>query len=307
MQNTKSYVDSLFNGYEETKNLAEFKEELTSHLNDKIADLVKNGSSENEAFAKASAELGDISAIADEMSLKKKQEVYSEMYMGTRKYLTPKRTLLFVLGGAVIFFGLLISALTWFSTEDSHASLASGMFFVALGTGLLTYMGLTQETASNNPMPWKRAIVYAVSVSLFLFGLLCGVMVYLAIMAELNPADFASHGWEHSLQNLGFTSAIGVLLAFVLPSAALFIYMTLTEKDRAKPWVKQMREKEAALFANPATQMRFGLFSGAIWITAIALFVLIGFAASFKISWLVFLFAVAVQLLVQAVMIKRES
>jgi hypothetical protein len=68
---------------------------------------VKKGVPEQEAFHKTTAELGDISALAEEISF---------MYMGTRKYLTPKRTAVFVLGGAAVCFGLITGAITWFST-----------------------------------------------------------------------------------------------------------------------------------------------------------------------------------------------
>jgi riboflavin transporter FmnP len=239
MQNTKFHVDSLFNGFEETKNLAEFKEELTGHLNEKIASLVKKGVNEMEAFQKAVTELGDISAIAEEMSLKKKQEIYSDMYMRTRKYITPLRAILFVLGGAIIFFGAVASAITWFTTEMQHAALGAAMVFVTIGAVLLTFMALTQETATKYPMSWKRAIFYAIAVCIFLFGIFVVPLAYFSITLEVqNTAEIAEHGWTNSIQNLGFTAAIGSTIPFILPSAALFVFLVLTEKDRRKPWVK---------------------------------------------------------------------
>jgi hypothetical protein len=306
MQNTKSYVASLFSGYEETKSLTDFKEELEGHLNDKIADFIKKGLGENEAFQKASAQLGDISAIADELSLKRKQEIYSEAYMGTHKYLTPARTALFILGGAIICFGLLAAAITWFATEMQTGALAVGMVFISSGAGFLTFMGLTQETAANYPMPWKRALLYTVSVTVFLFGLLSAPLVYFATTG-LNPAELAAQGWTLPPENLGLTSSIATMLAIMLPGAALFAFLVLTEKGRMKPWAKQQHEKEMAMFSDPVAQMRFGLYSGAIWIAAITLCILLGLVASFKISWIVFLFAIAMQLFVQGVMMRKEK
>ncbi|WP_269849271.1 hypothetical protein [Methanosarcina horonobensis] len=52
--------------------------------------------------------------------------------------------------------------------------------------------------------------------------------------------------------------------------------------------------------ADPYAASRFGLFSGALWIFAIALFAGLGFLIGFQYSWLVFLFAVSGQLLIQA-------
>ena len=239
MQNTKAHVDSLFKEFEETKKLAEFKEELTGYLNEKISSLVRKGVNEMEAFQKAITELGDISAVADEMSLKRKQEIYSDMYMGTRKYITPLRAALFILGGAIIFFGVLASAITWLTTEMQVAALGVAMVFVTLGAVFLTFMAATQETATKYPLSWKRAIFYAVSVCVFLFGIFVVPLVYFAIVIEGPSAtELATHGWTTSVQNLGFTTAISSMIAFILPGTALFVFLILTEKDRRKPWVK---------------------------------------------------------------------
>lgn len=41
MMDTQKYVDGLFSGYEETPALTDFKEELRSNLDDRIANLIK--------------------------------------------------------------------------------------------------------------------------------------------------------------------------------------------------------------------------------------------------------------------------
>ena len=69
--NAKEFVDSLFEGYEQTQSLADFKEEMLGNLNAKIENLVKNGMEIEAAAAKAFAELGDVAQLADEFSLKK--------------------------------------------------------------------------------------------------------------------------------------------------------------------------------------------------------------------------------------------
>jgi hypothetical protein len=101
------------------------------------------------------------------------------------------------------------------------------------------------------------------------------------------------------------------MLPFVLPGAGLLTFLILTEKDRLKPWAKNFHNKtvegEMALWNDPAKAGRFGLFSGAVWIFAVGLFVLLGFLIGFKFSWLVFIFATAIQLLVQGLMSKCSS
>jgi len=73
--NTREYIDSLFSDYQKTSALEDFKEELKSFLDERIRTLVKGGMDEKDAFEKATSELGDISAVADEISRKKKQEL----------------------------------------------------------------------------------------------------------------------------------------------------------------------------------------------------------------------------------------
>jgi hypothetical protein len=60
-----------------------------------------------------------------------------------------------------------------------------------------------------------------------------------------------------------------------------------------------------AIWNDPVIASRFGMFSGAIWIFAAGLFILLGFLIGFKFSWLVFVFAIAFQLLVQGFMYKQ--
>ncbi|MDR3020299.1 MAG: hypothetical protein LBU66_05285, partial [Treponema sp.] len=76
-----------------------------------------------------------------------------------------------------------------------------------------------------------------------------------------------------------------------------------------KPWAKSSHNKAMKegmeIWNDPAMAARFGMFSGAIWIFAFGFFFLLGFLISFKFSWLVFIFATAVQLLVQGVMVKK--
>jgi hypothetical protein len=61
------------------------------------------------------------------------------------------------------------------------------------------------------------------------------------------------------------------------------------------------------MWNDPVTASRFGIFSGAIWIFAIGLFILLGFLIGFKFSWLVFVFAVAFHLMMQGFMFKSVS
>jgi uncharacterized membrane protein YbhN (UPF0104 family) len=109
----------------------------------------------------------------------------------------------------------------------------------------------------------------------------------------------------------GMIGALGSLIPFVLSGIGLLAFLILTEKDRKKPWAltfyAEEVKKSMEMFSDPATTMRFGLVSGAIWILSFGLFILLGFMVSFKFSWLVIVLATAAQLLVQAFMCKPSS
>ena len=300
--NTQKYVDGLFANYEETPALTDFKEELRGNLDERIKNLVKKGMPEQEAFHKATSELGDISVLAEEISLKKKQEVYEDMYMGTRKYMTPKRTAMFVIGGAAVWFGLISAAVTWFSTGIEEAALGSAMVFCVAGAALLTFMLLTQETAAKYPMSWKRAIFYAVSVGGFLFGIFIIPMTYFSTI-DATPYEVVASS-AHTYGNVGLMTSVATLIPFILPAVALFVFLIMTEKDRRKPWIvelaKESAKREMEFFSNQTQTMRYGLICGAIWIAAISLFAILTISVGILYSWLALAGAVVTQLLVQA-------
>jgi hypothetical protein len=301
---TKDFIDHLFSEYEETAGLKDFKEELQSNLEDRIASLAAKGMDEGAAFEKASGELGDISALADQISLRKKQEILEDAYMGVRKYLNPPRTALYVIAGAWIIFGVVIALAVYLSEENQSALeafwepnkklvQAFGILlgFIPPAAAVFTFLGFTQETASRYPRSKKRSAWYALAAVVLSFG---------AILFPLSY--FAS--------DRGIMEAIATLIPFFIPGLGLLIFLQLTEKNCLKPWARARYEKESRasqeLFNDPAASARFSMVSGAIWTFTVGLFFLLGFLIGFHFSWLVFIFAAAVQLGVQGMMIKSK-
>jgi hypothetical protein len=297
--NAKEFIDSLFKGYEETPALADFKEELLTNMNAKIENFIRKGMDMDTAFAKASAELGDVSSLADELSLKKRKEVFEEVYMDIKMYMPAKRVAGYVVFGTLVLWGITSALIALFSGKNtdflSDKSLArffgAMLPFLTAAVAGFTWLGVTQETASMNPVSKKRGTWYAIAAGLIFFGLLSMLITYF----KMKPAK----------------SIIGEIIPFILPGIGILAFLILTEKDRLKPWAKNFRDKtvarEMALWNDPAVAVRFGLFSGAIWMFAVGIFVLLGFFIGFKFSWLVFIFATAFQLLVQGVMSKRGN
>jgi hypothetical protein len=168
--------------------------------------------------------------------------------------------------------------------------------FIVASIAGFTFLGLTQETSSHFPMNKKRAALYTLAAGLITFGLLVMLLTYFSV--RFNEASFA------------IMISIATMLPFAIPGGGMLCFLILTEKKRFKPWAASLHENaakhEKKMWNDPAMASRFGMFSGAIWVFAIALFFFFGFLAGFRYSWLAFLFAIAIQLLVQGFMMKKK-
>ena len=331
----KEFIDSLFEGYEQTAALADFKEELLANLNAKIDSFVKKGMDAEAAFAKASSELGDVSALADELSQRKRKEVFEEVYMDIKTYLPPRRVVAYSIFSVVALFGIAVSLMAFFGMNGLDLRLrlcgfiGSMMPFITAAAAGFTFLAVTQETPSLLPVSGKRGAVYTVAAALIVFGFFVMPLAFFGSRFGLEAAGKAIQmsseygyeyfGWDKVIIEevgeiiqkpvAGIVSVIAFIapiIPFVLPGIGILVYLILTEKNKFKPWAKNFgsmaagREKD--MFNNPAIATRFGIFSGAIWMFAIGLFFLLGYLISFKYAWLVFVFAVAAQLVMQGVM-----
>jgi hypothetical protein len=316
--NAKEFVDSLFNGYEQTEALADFKEELMANMSAKIENFIRKGMDTDVAFARASAELGDVSSLADELSLKKRKEVFEEVYMDIRMYMPARRVAGYVVFGILAVFGITAALITLFATRsvefmsgtslDLTSFFGTMMPFITAAIVGFTFLGVTQETASMHPVSRKRGAWYAAAAGLISFGLCTMPLVYFGTkFAQDFVNDVLGHGIPvKNLETL--IPVISIIIPFVLPGIGILVFLILTEKDRLKPWAKNFHNKavegEMAIWQDPIKAGRFGMFSGAIWIFAAGIFFVLGFIIGFKFSWPVFIFATAIQLVVQGRMYK---
>jgi hypothetical protein len=215
----------------------------------------------------------------------------------------------YVIFGLLALFGVTAGFIAFFATRwlemDINLRMTSLFgpimpFSVAAVAGF-TFLGVTQETASLNPVNNKRAVWYTVAVTLIAFGFFTMPLAY-----------YGSNFTAGMFGNVNaIFSIIAMMIPFVLPGVGLLVFLILTEKDRLKPWAKSFQNKtvemEMAIWQDSQTAGRFGLYSGAIWMFAIGVFLLLGFLIGFKFSWMVFIFAVAFQLLVQGFMYNRKK
>src|SRR5690606_36980318 len=83
------------------------------------------------------------------------------------------------------------------------------------------------------------------------------------------------------MKTMDLQAVLGVLIPFVIPGLCLLAFLVLTEEKRHKPWVveeqKMLMEYYAKKYSDPQRNQKRGLLSGALWLFAIALFVVFGF------------------------------
>ena len=291
----KVYVDRLFADYEDSNEIVDFKEEITANLTAHIRNLVSKGLNEEEAFEKATAELGDITAIADEIGKKKRNEAIGQMYINARVPVTKRTAAGMTAASALILIAVGIALITFLSSVSGTALYVISAVLIPLACGLYTYFGLTQETTAHYAVKNKRAVAYGiVSFAVFLGAALATVAFF--------PAEL-------SLVVAGCIKAV-----FVIPAVCVLIFLLITEPKRQKPWLKAMVEREVGnsmMFAknmvDPAKAARFGVLSGGVCLLSAAVFLTLHFALGLPHAWLVFLFMLAIQSFMTSMIFEKKK
>jgi len=294
------YVDRLFADYSDTPDLRDFKEEIAVNLHERVREFIGKGLSEDAAFEKASAELGDITVIADNAAKQKRSETIGQMYMKAKVPLTKKTAAGMSTATAFLLLAGGLALINSFGgASETSYYLAAGLLSVACG--VYTYFGLSQETTAHYAMKRGRALAY---------GIICLIGV---LGAALATVSLLFDGWEMS-------AALGVKAVLIIPAICGLIFMLATETKRQKPWLKEMidRDLEKSMdgewafkdysgFVDPLKSRRYGVASGALWLFAIALCITLGVFVGWEFSWLPPLFALPVQVLMTLGIFKKED
>ncbi len=280
----KKHLDDLFADVYDTKQLRELKEEISANLLEKINDLIAKGNSEDAAIKKAVSSLGDMSELVE--SLKKASERRLKQDMFDSQPIDRKHVIGYVVASAVLLFGIMLAGIVYLQHKGLWPALGYLMPFILVAAPIYIFMGLTQETTHEYGMNSKRALTYSVASEILLMGA-------------------AAAGIEYFLgQRL--LLIFSTLMPFVIISAIIFIYLGLTEKSRTKmdsEWVQQWIN----YYSNPQTAMVHGTLSGALWIFSFAAFFLVAFIWGWKFSWLVFIFAIGFQVLMEAYIAAKKK
>ena len=291
----KVYVDRLFAGYEDTPEIKDFKEEIIGNLKERIKELVSKGLDEENALDKATAELGDITAIADDVGKKKRNEAIGQMYMKARVPIPKKTAIGLAAASGLLLLSVGLALLAFFSETGGLAAYYISAVLLSFACGAYTYFGLTLETAAHYAMKKGRALVY---------GIVC-LVAFLG--TGLAVVSFLFNGFE-------MTVTLGIKIAFILPAVCALIFLLVTEPKRQKPWLKAMVEQEVENsmkfhqdMVDPVKAARFGVASGGVWILAIAIYITLGVIFSWLYALLVFPFALAVQVFMVATIFEKKK
>ena len=221
----KVYVDRLFADYEDTPEIEDFKEEITGNLKERIKELISKGLDEKKAFDKATAELGDITAIADVIGKKKRNEAIGQLYMKAKVPITKKTAVGLTAASGLLLFAIGVALIAFFGKTDGARFYYMSAILLSLSCGLYTYFGLTQETAAHYAMIKRRALAY---------GMVC---LFALLGVGLAVVSFLFNDFEISV-------ALSIKIAFILPAICALIFLLVTEPKRHKPWLKAMVEQE---------------------------------------------------------------
>jgi len=288
-------LDEAFAGIPVTPDTQDLKEELRSSLVARVAELTAQGVPDAEAARRAIDELGDVRAAALETAQTQgaKREKVDVVALALANKVKPKPAFVLrtVALSAIVAIAATVLVLAFTGVWDlaDGAMVAVGLLGIALPVGLIVADSLGQETTSNYPMPRKRASLYGLAVGAILAG-----------------ASFVTwFGFETDQLWAGILGVVVIVLGVLLAT-----YVGATQTNRHKPWTKaaaanyQVHNKWEE---NPQEAARYGMYSGALWLLAIGAFVALSLIVGFAWSWIAFLVAVLVQMVMTARMLFGED
>ncbi|MGO2083924.1 MAG: permease prefix domain 1-containing protein [Vagococcus sp.] len=90
MNTIKNYVETMFLHLPKTEELRQLKIDILANMEDKYLELIKKGSTENEAVGQVISEFGSIDEVLEELNLERKAERVDEYYDGEFEENQPK-------------------------------------------------------------------------------------------------------------------------------------------------------------------------------------------------------------------------
>lgn len=296
-------LDDAFAGVEPSPEVQDLKEEIRANLEARAAELQADGVSPDDAARRAFDELGDVRAlvadaqadVAAQTGGAPRTPLQEAFAVAQQQRVRPKPR--FVLG--VVLASVVLVALVALCLLAPLGVLAlPGLAVAALlltassAAGFVVGSSLSQETTTNHPMPSRRAGGYYLATGLAVFGLLLAGFTLLGTF----------EAWVYV-----------VAAGFVVVGGVLFTMLGVTQTNRKKAWVRDVARAHATghdfdrFEQDPAAAARFGVYTMVIWLAAFVVFVVLGLTVGWAWSWLTFVVALAVMMLVLARMLFRSQ
>lgn len=151
----RAYMDHLFSQTPPTKSAVELKEEMLQNLIDKYHDLLAEGKSQEAAYNIATASIGDISELLEQL---KKEENQVPRYSEEQIERSQRRSALCVSAAVMLYILCVVPCIIW---EENGVILMFVM--IAAATGLLIYNSMTKirykkadDTVVEEFKEWKE-------------------------------------------------------------------------------------------------------------------------------------------------------
>jgi hypothetical protein len=273
-------LDEAFDGVPSTPATLDLKEELRANLVARVEELELAGVPAPEAARRAFAEIGDVPAFLDE-AVEDLAGVESPMDEWTRHRVRYRAG--FVVRAAVLPIvataGLVLAFLAGAGVLPGGALAAGGFMLVfAILLGVVCGDSLQQETASNYPMPTRRAVGYGTGLAVLLAGV--GGLA-LCWIGPLPLWAWLVGGGILTVAGIGILAGLGA-----------------TQTNRQKPWAREQEQAWAKALASkdgavmgptgapragtrferdPNAAARFGIYTMIIWVLGTVAAVIVGF------------------------------
>ena len=284
-------LDEAFTGVDMTPETQDLKEEVRANLVARVADLEAAGASPTDAAQSAIDELGDIRELVGdsppESAAGRSAASQSAAYQRARVRPRPAYVVRTVLASIIASVAITLAVLALTGLLPIPVGPCIALIGIA-ATALAWIVGdsLVQETTTNHPMPRERAGGYFWASLLTLLGAGCTALVAVGALPV----------WSLAIVAIGLAGGI-----------VLFAFLAATQTNRHKAWLRAAQREHADIGdrfeKDPAAAARFGIYTGVIWIVAIAAVVVVGLMVGWIWSWIPVLGGFVVMMLVLARML----
>lgn len=150
----RAYMDHLFANTPPTKAAVELKEEMLQNLTDKYNDLLAEGKTPEAAFNIATASIGDISELLDQL---RREESHAPHYTEDQIQRSRQRSALCISIAVMLYILCVVPCILW-----QTYGVIFMFIMIAVATGLLIYNGMTklsyqkkEDTVVEEFKEWK--------------------------------------------------------------------------------------------------------------------------------------------------------